>query len=822
VAQPSEKRLILVAPDDVENEVDAIRATIDQANQLRRNQRLKLWYWRTDSTPGLHLDGAQGLTDEQMRIPDADLVIAVFWSRLGTPVLEDASGTAHELRLAWDSWRRTRKPVVWIYFCLRDVPQAALRDPSQFPALSDFRGSLPAEQSYSEFGTLEQLRSDFTNHLGIWLQETASRPLGSLVEPQGVLAAPDASRTIPRPDELERLGAAFRDASIVCLHGISGSGKTRLAAQYASSPERLTGHSQEPLWYDVQDGGTLEEMLAVMPAEFVGPAELSPLAKSKNLLTTLRLRGQLLVLDDFHKVDRASYEPLLRIAGMQSTPGSVLLLSRTALYVPDAKEVPVRSWTISEVSRLLEQLGTPALTDALLRKLTQKTGGLPLAINFFSVLVRSLGHDPRRLLEGELTQTPLTENWYGEIKAQLSEAELALLRYFSLAEPYVTEPVLRRAEARLERAERSRAFIRLQTLLLVESQGPSRWAVHPFVAEHTLNDTDDDTRRALLRDLCSFSRAGIQNQRQWEITPQSLEAGIRACRYAQRAEDVRQSAAIITQISAAAKRLGRYGSLRDLCRWQMAAQPDCDPWISYHYAHCELILGNARTAATVLSALEPDRAGSALVFASARILAEARCELGEIDIAVPELRRVLARVPGASRRERSSYRQAQGTLAALLIMDGRLDEATVLAQRLARTVEDERSLAVITMLLGQIEQDASPRSAEARFRGALAKFRSVGDRRGVAWAQRHLAETLLKHPESNRSEARRLARESMSAHSRIGESTAEYGEWLERVRRWFRNDAASLSLIDNERSRVRGDLSLSAPQATSRATKPAR
>jgi hypothetical protein len=824
VAQQSEKRLILVAPDDVESEIDTIRAVIDQANQLRRNQRLTPWYWRTDSTPGLHLDGPQGKTDEQMRISEADLVIAIFWSRLGTPVLDEQSGTAHELKLAWESWRVKGKPDVWIYFCQRDIPQAALADPNQFPALMTFRSSVAAQQKCSEFRTLEELHSDFTQHLGLWLhekdselqeslaepQEVQVEPQEILVGPQGVLVPPDASRSVPRLDQQRRLRRSFAEASIVCLHGISGSGKTQLAAQYVSSTQRLVEHSREALWYDVPEGGTLEEMLAVMPAEFVGSNDLNSVPKLKNLLTTLRLRRQLLVLDDFHRVDRTSYAPFLRIAGSQSTPGSVLLLSRTALYAPGAKEVPIRPWTTSEVGKLLEQLGGPALTDALLLQLTQRTGGLPLAVTFFSVLVKTLRHDARRLLKGKLTQTPLTENWYSEIKDQLSEAELALLRYFSLAEPYITEPVLKRAEERLVRAERSRAFIRLQTLLLVESRRASRWVVHPFVAEHTLNDTDDDTRRTLLRDLCSFSRAGIRNQRPWQITQQSLAAGIRACRYAQRADDVRQSAAIIRKIASASKRLGHYESLRDLSQWQMTIEPDCDPWIKYHYSHCELILGNARMAATVLSALKPNNSDLALVFASARILAEARSQIGMLDDAILELKRVLARKPHMSKGEITTYRQAQATLTSLLIKDRRLGEAAVVAQEVARTAgDDDLSLAVIMMHLGQIDHDASPRSAEIRFRRALSKFRSVGDRRGIAWAQRSVAECILRRPDGNRGEARRLAREAMSTYSRTGESTSDYSEWLEQVRPLFGSDAAMLSMVDHERSRLHSDLGLS-------------
>ena len=256
MTQQPDKHIVLIAPDDVKNEANMVRTVIDQANQLRLEQRLNLWYWHTDATPGIHPGGPQGLADQQMNIADADLVIAIFWSRLGTPVLGDHSGTAHELRLAWESWRLRRKPTVWVYFCMRDVPQKVLRDPDpQFTALVDFQKSLPQEQSFSEFMTTEDLRRSFTKSLGVSLKANEAEHFAGPADFRGVLAPPDASRTVRRKDQLQRLSMAFTNAPIVWLHGISGSGKTRLAAQYVTSQQRLSKHSHGTLWYDVPDGG---------------------------------------------------------------------------------------------------------------------------------------------------------------------------------------------------------------------------------------------------------------------------------------------------------------------------------------------------------------------------------------------------------------------------------------------------------------------------------------------------------------------------------------------------------------------------------------
>jgi tetratricopeptide (TPR) repeat protein len=486
----------------------------------------------------------------------------------------------------------------------------------------------------------------------------------------------------------------------------------------------------------------------------------------------------------------------------------ILLLSRAALYLQDMAEIPVRAWTPAEVRKLLEQLGLPALTDGLLMTLTRKTGGLPLAVMFFKVLVKEFGRDPKVLLEGELSRTHLTESWYGDIKAELSDAEITLLRYFSLAEPYITEPVLKRAQARLAQPERVRAFMHLQTLLLVESRGSGRFAVHPFVAEHTLNDTGDSTKQSMLRDLSQFSRDGIRNLRSYQMTHQSVAAGIRAARYAQRAMDAEESHDVITAIASAAKRLGYYRSLRELCQWHMA-QDSCDPWLEYHYAHCELILGNPRATAAVLSGLEWADKDAALIFALARILSDAQSQLGDRDAAIAGLRRALRHDPGSRKGALLTYHQAEAMLARLLIERGSFAEARRIAEKLARTVRDPRSLAVIVMLLGQLDAVKSARDAERRYRTAVTKFRSVGDRRGQAWAMRSLTDVLVRQGRTG-GEARRLAREAMSIGLRISESTLEYSGWLQRTRVAYASDAAILNLIDHEAIRVSSDLGFAA------------
>ena len=112
-------RVIVASPGDVMKERKQVDEAVDEINKTLANPRglhLKVWKWETDASPGFHADGPQGRIDELMKIDDADIVIAIFWRRFGTPVSDAGSGTEHELRRAEEAWEAKGRPAIWIYF----------------------------------------------------------------------------------------------------------------------------------------------------------------------------------------------------------------------------------------------------------------------------------------------------------------------------------------------------------------------------------------------------------------------------------------------------------------------------------------------------------------------------------------------------------------------------------------------------------------------------------------------------------------------------------------------------------------------------------
>ena len=90
-------RIVICSPEDVGAERDAARRAVYEASRILafagRDVRLEPICWETHARPGLHEQGPQGGVDEALNIKDADVVVVIFWRRLGL-------GTKHELEVA--------------------------------------------------------------------------------------------------------------------------------------------------------------------------------------------------------------------------------------------------------------------------------------------------------------------------------------------------------------------------------------------------------------------------------------------------------------------------------------------------------------------------------------------------------------------------------------------------------------------------------------------------------------------------------------------------------------------------------------------------
>jgi hypothetical protein len=153
-------KISLCGPSDVSREIKIAKEVITDWNTKHSdalNLYLKHQHWATDATPDL-ADRPQGVIDRQM-IDDADIVVAIFWTRFGTPTGVAGSGTEEEIRRGITLGKR-----VMVYFSdLEPIPPQS--DFSQLTQVNAFREHLLAKGLCWSFTSRKDFRISFDIHL---------------------------------------------------------------------------------------------------------------------------------------------------------------------------------------------------------------------------------------------------------------------------------------------------------------------------------------------------------------------------------------------------------------------------------------------------------------------------------------------------------------------------------------------------------------------------------------------------------------------------------------------------------------------------------
>lgn len=159
-------RITLCSPSDVSKERDIVLKEIEQWNLHhwdKMNCGIKLRHWQTDAVPDMS-DRPQGVINRQL-VDDADAVVALFWSRFGTPTGVAQSGTEEEVRRAMAS--KTR---VMLYFSdLEPLPPNV--DETQLSRLQAFRAEMCPKGLAWKFRNRAEFRGLFRGHLNHFMDD---------------------------------------------------------------------------------------------------------------------------------------------------------------------------------------------------------------------------------------------------------------------------------------------------------------------------------------------------------------------------------------------------------------------------------------------------------------------------------------------------------------------------------------------------------------------------------------------------------------------------------------------------------------------------
>jgi hypothetical protein len=145
-------KVMIASPGDVSTERQAVREILNEWNSIHSEDRglvLLPIGWETHSTPAMG-DRPQAIINKQI-LANCDLLVAMFWTRIGSPTGNAVSGTVEEI----EEHLRVGKPAMLYFSSALVCPDSV--DEEQYRALKEFkqecykRGLVEAYDSVGEF-----------------------------------------------------------------------------------------------------------------------------------------------------------------------------------------------------------------------------------------------------------------------------------------------------------------------------------------------------------------------------------------------------------------------------------------------------------------------------------------------------------------------------------------------------------------------------------------------------------------------------------------------------------------------------------------------
>lgn len=160
--------VMIASPGDVSEYRALTRDTVHEWNYIHAQATgviLMPVGWETHSSPELG-STAQDLINDRV-LENCDLLVGIFWTRLGTPTNNASSGSVEEIQRHVQAGR----PAM-VYFC--EAPAAPQTvDAQQYAALQEFRKWCQTQGLVEPFLNAQDFQAKFRRHLQIVLQKNA-------------------------------------------------------------------------------------------------------------------------------------------------------------------------------------------------------------------------------------------------------------------------------------------------------------------------------------------------------------------------------------------------------------------------------------------------------------------------------------------------------------------------------------------------------------------------------------------------------------------------------------------------------------------------
>ena len=174
---------MIASPGDVASERTIVRDVIYEWNAVHSKLRSIVLLpigWESHSSPEMG-SGPQEIINRQI-LAKCDLLVGVFWTRIGTPTNEHASGTVEEIQKHIES----SNPAM-LYFSSQPVAMDTV-DPEQIAKLKQFKDSCRSKGLCQDYDSHSDFKEKFYRHLQLKVNEhplfkdSESGPVGEIFE----------------------------------------------------------------------------------------------------------------------------------------------------------------------------------------------------------------------------------------------------------------------------------------------------------------------------------------------------------------------------------------------------------------------------------------------------------------------------------------------------------------------------------------------------------------------------------------------------------------------------------------------------------------
>ena len=153
-------KVMIASPSDVSAERSIVREVLSEWNVVNADVRQQVLLpigWETHSVPEMG-DRPQSLINKQI-LHDCDLLVGVFWTRIGTATGEYASGTVEEI----EEHIKAGRPVMLYFSSAPVLPDSV--DPDQYRRLKEFRLSCQSRGLYEPYSDIQDFRTKLYRQL---------------------------------------------------------------------------------------------------------------------------------------------------------------------------------------------------------------------------------------------------------------------------------------------------------------------------------------------------------------------------------------------------------------------------------------------------------------------------------------------------------------------------------------------------------------------------------------------------------------------------------------------------------------------------------